>query len=78
MNGVNFTTLDLDGSGTSNRSDFAAHPHRLKNILVGLGKVQKIKENLRKISLKDCGLSKSDVELMLTESGLETVEVCGI
>lgn len=73
-----FSILDLYLSGQSDRSDFATHPSRLKNILKGLGKVPKVRANLKKIRLQKAGLKKADVESMLAECGFANVEITGL
>ena len=70
-----FSVLDFGFSGNKLHSDFADNPHRLKNVLVGLGKVQKVRENLKQIKLFNCTLKKEVVEQMITESGFTEVQL---
>lgn len=76
---VGFTAKELDfwGSGKSYLNHWASHPQLFENIIIALGRVEDVRESLRKIVMIGCKMKTEDIREILDDNGFERVEIVG-
>ncbi|CAI2361883.1 unnamed protein product [Moneuplotes crassus] len=73
---ASFTTIDFNYTGHSSYDNWSKNGFvKFKNIVKGFAKVESIKNRPIDIHLGDCGISKSQAEIILQENGLTKMNV---
>lgn len=68
------STLSFNGSGLMPENNWNSHPNELRKILNGISTCN-LKKSLQKLNLTNCGIEKSDAELMLIQNNLFHIRV---
>ncbi|CAI2365089.1 unnamed protein product [Moneuplotes crassus] len=67
--------LCFNGCGQPEYSDWKNHPKRFTNLIEGLSRSAHFKQEIKKIGLMECGMTKINVQTTLGKYGLEHVEI---
>lgn len=78
LDDATFSYLYLYNMGQQQYSNWADHPHRLENIIKGLGKSKGVRDHLKTLDLLNSGLDKDRVQQMLNDNSLGSVDIKNI
>ena len=78
LDSSNIQYFDVNCSEDKVDEDWAAHPHRLENLLEAISNSLALKNSLKTLDIGGCGVSKEKAEQMCKKYGLNELSFTGI
>ena len=78
MEGSKVEYLEFWNSGGSDYSNWKAHPMRFENLAASISKSQGLKNSLKTLDIKDCGITKEKAQEVLNKYNLKSVKLTGV